>query len=98
MRERKDIDMQDIPSSSPPKSASFSEPTRIAPYAQTLHSTITCCLVELQTTWDEAHVPIGLQLHQLFESLNKDPKVFEDGSIDHIGLFLEKLFTLASPI
>ena len=49
--------------------ACSSEPIRLAPQALTLQKAITCRMVELQSMWDDAHVPIKLQghmLHQLF--------------------------------
>jgi len=90
----------DCPSSCPEGSPCSSEPVRLAPQALTLQKAITCRMVELQSMWNDAHVPIKLQghmLHQFFGCLEEEPKVFEDGSIDHSGLTLGKLLTLAGP-
>ena len=100
MQERKDTDVGDCPSSCPEGSPCSSEPVRLAPQALTLQKAITCCIVELQSMWDDNHVTIKLQgnmLHQLFGCLKEEPKVFEDGSIDHSGLTLGKLLTFDGP-
>lgn len=34
-------------------------------------------------------------LHELFDLLQQDPKVFEDEDIDHLELYLSRLFILA---
>lgn len=88
-----------------------SRPTSVSPtneLAQTcsgppvlsLQEAINSCIVDIQTMWDKAHVPIGLQgqmLNQLFGSLQKEPTVLEVGGVDHRGLSLGKLLTLAGP-
>ena len=97
-QEGKDTDVGDCPSSCPEGSPCSSEHVRLAPQALTLQKAITCRMVELQSMWDDAHVPIILQghmLHQLFGCLEEEPKVFEDGSINHSRLTLGKLLTLA---
>ena len=75
-------------------------PMSITPQALTLNEAITCRIVELQIMWDETFIPIGVQdsmLHQLFGSLQQEPKVFEHGMIDYSELFLGRLLTIVGP-
>ena len=93
--------LEDAPS--PPTSVSPTNElvqTCSGPLALSLQEAINSCIVDIQTMWDKAHVPIGLQgqmLNQLFGSLQKEPTVLEVGGVDHRGLSLGKLLTLAGP-
>ena len=68
--------------------------------ALSLEHAISCQIIELQRMWDEAHIPTGLQgqmLERLFGSLEKQPNLHSSGKLDHTGLSLGKLLTLAGP-
>ncbi len=63
----------------------------------TLRQALTNKIVDLQEKWDVSQMPINLQdymLHQLFGSLQEEPNVFEDGTLDCGALPISTLLTL----